>query len=201
MTTPNSPSSTRADVEAGPEADAVAHGTPSSAGSRVVAALSWVIAVWALYVFLVSLPYKFTLHPDTQHIFGTIGAWMSGLLGEGIGGLFTDVGSYAVGAFELITSIVLLAPLPAWLAKLATGREPARSRAFWHRLGGSMAALVMAGAVFFHLATPLGIVVLHQGESDGGRLFFSAVSILVGGIVLAVANHRVLRRDRGARPA
>jgi len=37
----------------------------------------------------------------------------------------------------------------------------------------------MSGAVFFHLATPLGIEVLHNGVSDGGSLFYAAVSILV----------------------
>ena len=46
-----------------------------------------------------------------------------------------------------------------------------------------MAAVVMAGAVFFHLFTPLGIEVLHEGKSDGGSLFYAALSILVLGIV------------------
>jgi len=30
------------------------------------------MAAWLAMVFLGSLPYKFTNHPDTQHIFGTI---------------------------------------------------------------------------------------------------------------------------------
>jgi len=51
-----------------------------------------------------------------------------------------------------------------------------------------MAAMVMTGAVFFHLFTPLGIEVLHEGKSDGGSLFYAAVSILVLGLVLAVMN-------------
>ena len=46
----------------------------------------------------------------------------------------------------------------------------------------------MAGAVFFHLFTPLGIEVLHEGQSDGGSLFYAAVSILVLGIVLFLIN-------------
>jgi len=46
----------------------------------------------------------------------------------------------------------------------------------------------MAGAVFFHLFTPLGIEVLHQGKSDGGSLFYAAVSILVLGIVMVIIN-------------
>ncbi len=51
-----------------------------------------------------------------------------------------------------------------------------------------MAAIVMAGAVFFHLFTPLGIEVLHQGKSDGGSLFYAALSILVSGVIMFVIN-------------
>jgi len=46
----------------------------------------------------------------------------------------------------------------------------------------------MAGAVFFHLFSPLGIEVLHEGESDGGSLFMAAASILVLGVILAAIN-------------
>ena len=159
-------------------------------GSTAVAAISWPIAAWMLYVFLGSLPYKFTLHPDTQHIFGTIGAWLGTFLGAGIGGAFAAYGSYAVGAFELATSVVLLVPPFAWLTRKAIGGTASRPRAWWHRLGGAMAAVVMTGAVFFHLFTPLGIEVLHQGRSDGGSLFYAAVSILVGGVVMVLINRR-----------
>ena len=165
-------------------------GAGAAGGSVAVAAISWIIAAWMLWVFLGSLPYKFTQHPDTQHIFGTIGAWLGGILGDGIGGLFANLGPYAVGAFELATSIVLLVPLFAWLTRKVVGGRPTRARAWWHRLGGAMAAVVMAGAVFFHLFTPLGIEVLHEGQSDGGSLFYAAVSILVGGIVMVLLNRR-----------
>ena len=56
--------------------------------------------------------------------------------------------------------------------------------------------MVMAGAAFFHLFTPLGIEVLHGGKSDGGSLFFAAISILVCGIIMFFMNSRVIN-DKG----
>ncbi len=154
---------------------------------NIVAVISWIIVVWICYVFLASLPYKFTLHPDTQHIFGTIGEWMKGVLGDGVGTTFANYGSYGVGAVELVTSIILLLPALIWIAsKLGMASAPDRPK--FHQIGGLMASAVMAGAVFFHLFTPLGIEVLHQGESDGGSLFYAAVSILILGVVLFFLN-------------
>lgn len=158
---------------------------------RVVEIASWVIVAWMCYVFLLSLPYKFTLHPDTQHIFGTIGQWMAGFLGDGIGNLFANIGPFVVGGFELLTSLILLMPAVLWILSKFGRAHNTGSRASYHQLGGLMASLVMAGAVFFHLATPLGIEVLHQGQSDNGSLFYSAASILVLGIVLFFINRNV----------
>ena len=156
--------------------------------NKIIAVISWLIALWMCNVFLSSLPYKFTGHPDTQHIFGTIGAWISSILGSAIGNLFTSIGAIGVGSFELLTSIVLLLPALLWvLAKAGIG-EARGQRAKFHRIGGAMAAMVMAGAVFFHLFTPLGIEVLHQGKSDGGSLFYAALSILVFGVIMVVIN-------------
>ncbi len=155
---------------------------------NIIAVISWLMALWMCKVFLFSLPYKFTGHPDTQHIFGTIGAWMSGILGNTIGDLFTRIGAIGVGTFELLTSIVLLLPALLWiLAKAGIGKAT-NQRAKFHRIGGAMAAMVMAGAVFFHLFTPLGVEVLHQGKSDGGSLFYAAASILVCGVIMLVIN-------------
>ena len=156
---------------------------------NIVAIVSWIIVAWICKVFLSSLPYKFTLHPDTQHIFGTIGQWMTGILGDGIGAAFANYGSYGVGSVELVTSAVLLLPALLWLAsKLGITKTPDRSK--FHRIGGLMSSAVMAGAVFFHLFTPLGIKVLHEGKSDNGTLFYAAVSILVLGIVLFFLNSK-----------
>ncbi len=163
---------------------------PSSAAKElVITVISWLIVVWMCFIFLGSIPYKFSKHPDTQHIFSTIGEWMKGILGNTIGEFFTNFGPYVVGSVELLTSLLLLSPIVYWLK--FRNRDTAgvkRFRAKIHSLGGVMASAVMAGAVFFHLFTPLGIEVLHGGEPDGGSLFRAAVSILILGIVLLVMN-------------
>lgn len=149
---------------------------------------SWVIVLWICKVFLLSLPYKFTLHPDTQHIFGIIGQWMKGYIGESGGSLFMDYGSYAVGAVELITSLILLSPALFWVLKKIGMLTTTPSIYLTHALGGALASMVMAGAAFFHLATPLGIEVIHEGQNDGGSLFYAAVSILILGAAMALLN-------------
>ena len=155
---------------------------------NIIAVVSWIITIWICKVFLSSLPYKFSGHPDTQHIFGTIGAWLSGILGDTVGNLFASVGAIGVGSVELITSIVLLSPAILFLLAKAGIRPIDNYRVKLHRIGGALSSMVMAGAVFFHLFTPLGIEVLHQGKSDGGSLFYAAVSILVLGIVMVIIN-------------
>lgn len=160
---------------------------------HLVVISSWLIVVWMCYVFLGSLPYKFSNHPDTQHIFSTIGGWLQGILGDTIGELFTQYGAYLVGSFELLTSLLLLSPIVLWMgyrSREDNGGVFRRVRARLHAIGGLLASMVMAGAVFFHLFTPLGVDVLHEGQSDGGSLFRAALSILVLGIVLLVMNRR-----------
>jgi hypothetical protein len=65
-------------------------------------AFSIIASVWILYVFLGSLPYKFSGHPHTQNIFGTIGEWMKGIFGETLGSGFANYGAYIIGTGELI---------------------------------------------------------------------------------------------------
>ena len=60
-------------------------------------------------MFLGSLFYKFddtALEP--QHIFNTIGAWMSGTINATLGELFAEYGAILIGGAELLTSLVLL---------------------------------------------------------------------------------------------
>lgn len=160
--------------------------------------VSWMSVAWMCYIFLGSLPYKFTGHPDTQHIFGTIGDWLGTFLGAGLGGLFKNYGAFAVGGFELLTSVILLLPALLWVLSRISGSYFGITRRRFHMFGGLMASAVMAGAIFFHLATPLGIKVLHNGESDGGSLFYAAVSIFVLGLVLFFINRGWTDDDRYA---
>lgn len=155
--------------------------------NRIVAMISWILSLWIATVFLGSLYHKFSGHPDAIHIFTTIGGWLSGFLGEPVGQAFSRYGAYGVGSFELLTSLVLLSPAIFWLANRIKD-FPLPSRARLHAAGGLMASVVMGGAVFFHLFSPLGVEVLHEGKGDGGSLFYAAVSILVSGIILFILN-------------
>lgn len=156
--------------------------------NKIITIISWIIVAGAAKVFLTSLPYKFTNSPDTQHIFGTIGNWMKGIFGNTAGNLFVEYGAYGVGTVELITSIVLLFPVILVLFRNSSWVKNLPDRSFFHGFGGLMAAGVMAGAAFFHLFTPLGIEVLHQGKPDGGSLFYAAVLIFILGLVMAALN-------------
>ena len=155
---------------------------------HVVAIFSWLVTLWTARVFLASLPYKFTNHPDTQHIFGTIGGWMSDVINPGLGEWFSAHGAAAVGTAELLVSVLILSPVVFFLVGKIVNLPEWLNRNLIHGLGGLAASGVMAGAVFFHLATPLGIEVLHQGKSDGGSLFYAACSILVLGLIMGVVN-------------
>ncbi len=148
--------------------------------NTIKAAVSWAIALWSSYVFLGSLPYKFNGAAEPLHIFGTLGKWMSEVLSDTIGQLFTEYGAYIVGGFELITALVLLSPIVFW-----------SQREKLHCIGGLMSAMVMGGAIFFHLFTPLGWVVKWQENgqlhTDSG-LANAALSILILGIVMVLLN-------------
>lgn len=154
----------------------------------ITAVVSWVIALWAAKVFLSSIPYKFSGHPDTQHIFGTIGEWLKGFIGDAAGGFFSEYGAVVIGSAELVASVILLSPVVFWILNKMNLTADRPYRVIAHALGGLMAAGIMAGAVFFHLVSPLGVEVLHEGKSDGGSLFYAALSILVLGLILFIIN-------------
>ena len=126
---------------------------------------SWVLSLYIAVVFIQSLFFKFSDAYETQYIFGVLGEW-SGFQ------WFADYGAYGVGSVELFASILLVTA--------------------WRLYGAIISAGVMAGAVFFHLFTPLGIAMPEFDEmgnkigDDGGLLFYNACGLLVSAIMLAL---------------
>ena len=121
--------------------------------------LPWILAVIPALIFLQSLPFKFTGAVETQHIFGTIGAWFDTLGLAPIGNFFATPGPYVIGSVEGIAAVLLLIP--------AT-----------RHYGGLLGTAMLAGAIFFHVATPLGIAVRFPGTQAGDPTLF--IMALIG---------------------
>ncbi len=101
---------------------------------------SIILTIFIAFVFVQSLPFKFGNSFETQHIFVTLANW-SGLT------WFGAYGGYMVGSAELLTAILLFTPLRALAAFAALG--------------------IMSAAVFFHLFTPLGVIMPIFDSSTG----------------------------------
>ncbi|MGE0044558.1 MAG: hypothetical protein AB7J28_04065 [Hyphomonadaceae bacterium] len=132
-------------------------------------------SLFASAVFLDSLRYKFTNHPNTQEIFGRLNDWAASL---GAGGLFAQTGlfsQYVIGTAELLASSLLL-----------IGIWPRFRRI--HALGALIAFAVMSGAVSFHLFTPLGV----DPNNDGGGLFAAALTIWATSLGLLIVRRNEL---------
>ncbi|BAS67477.1 MAG: hypothetical protein DSY43_04775 [Gammaproteobacteria bacterium] len=162
--------------------------------NKIKIIVSWIIALWASNVFLGSLFYKFDSSAlEPQYIFNTIGAWLSSSVNTTIGELFSEYGAILIGLAELVTALVLLSPIVLW-----------KHRKKLHCIGGLMASMVMAGAVFFHVFTPLGwnptwsvvnesacqaVFIAPNSCVDTG-LANAALSILILGIVMFFLNKK-----------
>ena len=129
-----------------------------------------VATLYIAFVFIQSLFFKFAGSPETQHIFGTLDRWAADAFG--LQGLFLPPGpfnAYVIGSAELVASVTLLLGLVLGRAAL--------------QLGGAVLALgIISGAIFFHLFTPLGVVVLD----DGGVLFAMAVGVWIAAAALVI---------------
>ena len=159
---------------------------------NLLGAVSWMLSGWAAFVFLSSLPFKFSGHPTTQHIFSTIGAWVSDTVSVPLGQVFSSQGAVAIGSLELISATILLLPFVLWLSSRMVRRQVGPARSTLHAIGGAMTAALMSGAVFFHLFTPLGVHVVVDGVSDGGSLFRTAITVLLAGLLLVAINSSLL---------
>lgn len=122
------------------------------------------LCIFIAFVFLQSLPFKFSNSLETQHIFTTLAEW-SGLTWFGV------YGGYMIGAAELVTAILLFTKFRSLAAVMAMG--------------------IMTGAIFFHLFTPLGIVMPHfdpetglQIGNDSGILFGMACLTWLSAVAL-----------------
>ncbi len=127
----------------------------------------WLLSLYIAFIFIQSLFFKFSGAAETQHIFGVLGKW-SGF------DWFAQYGAYGVGIAELIASLLLFSALRMYGAVMATG--------------------IMAGAVFFHLFTPLGIEMPEFNEQgkivgdDGGLLFINACAVLIAAFIVFVVE-------------
>jgi hypothetical protein len=142
--------------------------------ARLLGAVPHSLALFMSAVFLDSLRFKFTDHPNTQVIFGRLDGWTSGI---GLPGLFAHTGllsQYVVGSIELVASALLVAGILPRMRHL--------------QAAGALAGfLVMAGAVSFHLFTPLGV----DPNNDGGGLFVAAcINFGASLLLLAVFRRR-----------
>ena len=135
-----------------------------------------ILAIYVAFVFIQSLFFKFAGSEETVIIFSTIGNWMSGIsLLAPLSESFKNYGGVLTGVFELIASVLILIP--------AT------------RVWGALAGLIiMSGAIFFHLATPLGVdrVIDAAGNTDGGVLFLMACGVWLSCAALIYMNRQRL---------
>lgn len=129
--------------------------------------LKFIPSAFIAFVFIQSLFFKFTGSYETEFIFGTLGEW-SGFT------WFGNVGGYLIGFAELIAAILLFTR--------------------FHGVGAVMSVGIMSGAIFFHLFTPLGVVMPEfnsAGEiigNDGGLLFTMACIVWSCGAFLSVMD-------------
>lgn len=163
------------------KARAPRRGAPAAEGntvvmSRLLRLVPHAMAAFMAVIFLDSLRYKFTDHPKTQVIFGRLDAW-SGAIGAP--GLFGHTGlfsQYVIGSIELLAAGLLIVGMAPRLRHLQAG-------------GALAGLLVMAGAVSFHLFTPLSTDPNH----DGGGLFQAAcLNLAFAAVLLTVFRRREL---------
>ena len=134
-----------------------------------------VLTVFVSVMFIQSLSFKFTGSPETDHIFMTLNDWAAGF---GFEGLFIAPGifnAYVVGSAELFAAVLLLSGLFLKYRLLTA-------------FGALVSLGVISGAVFFHLFTPLGIVVMD----DGGSLFGMAVAIWISSAILLYTHKEMI---------
>ncbi|MBL4671493.1 MAG: DoxX family membrane protein [Arenicella sp.] len=137
----------------------------------------YVLIAYVIFVFVQSLFFKFTGSEETDIIFSTIAQWMNDVGLSAIAPTFDSIGGYLIGSVELIAAVLLLIP--------AT-----------RKLGALLGLGVISGAIFFHLATPLGVhrVINAAGETDGGVLFYMACGVWLSCLLILILSKSNKRR-------
>lgn len=130
---------------------------PAFARGRQVlpSVIAWAAAVWIAYELLWYEQYKLTGNEGSVYLFTILSNWLGTPGGEKPFRLF-------VGIMEICAAILVLIP---------------RTQGF----GGLFAAGIMAGAIFFHTVSPLGI----DPYGDGGVLFKEACFTFLMGLLVA----------------
>lgn len=129
---------------------------------RAIDLLPWPLAAYVAFIFVWYLQYKFTGNEGSVWLFTILTDWL-GLSGH------EKAMRIAVGSAELAASILILIP---WT----------------QAIGALMSFGIMAGAIFFHVVSPLGI----DPYGDGGELFREACTVFVFSLVILA-----IRREQG----
>lgn len=117
--------------------------------------IAWAAAVWIAYELLWYEQYKLTGNEGSVYLFTILSNWLGTPGGEKPFRLF-------VGIMEICAAVLVLIP---------------RTQG----VGGLFAAGIMAGAIFFHTVSPLGI----DPYGDGGVLFKEACFTFLMGLLVA----------------
>ncbi|WP_372621268.1 hypothetical protein [Falsiroseomonas sp.] len=129
---------------------------------RTARIASWLAAGWIAWEFGFYEQYKLTGNEGSVHLFTILSDWLGTPGGEKPFRLF-------VATQEIIAAVLVLLP--------------------WTRVpGAALSFATMAGAIFFHVVSPLGI----DPYGDGGVLFKEAVFTLgMAALVLVLHRHEI----------
>jgi uncharacterized membrane protein YphA (DoxX/SURF4 family) len=132
----------------------------SKGRDTVLGVVAWALAALIAYIFIYYLQFKFTGHQGSVDLFTTLTDWL-GFQGHE---KFMRIGT---GTAELIASVLLF--IPATQA-----------------VGAALSLGIMSGAIFFHLASPLGV----DPYGDGGVLFKEACAVWLSSLAILAIRRR-----------
>jgi hypothetical protein len=129
---------------------------------KTLGLVAWAMAAFIFYIYVWYLQYKFFGHPGSVELFTTLTDWL-GFSGH------EKFMRISTGSMELVASLLLVIP--------AT-----------QIVGAAFSFGIISGAIFFHLASPLGV----DPYGDGGVLFKQACAVWMASAgILVIHRHRV----------